>query len=208
MNYNAWANFSMSLYQVTLFYVSFTQLQQWTEFTMNDVEHCLMWTLWNYIIVNFTWILNDIWMDVKWFEWNFNKQFKEWNISSVIILLPSNPAQRLLWHSVEFNQCPDALWQILAPNKGPGVIKLNYVKTVKMLKMLKMFKKLKMFKIIKMYTSTCSALSGTSQGSQGSGLFQTAQGGPGGLPRAQQPSPASPGPCGHAQPSPALPSHA
>ena len=73
MNYNAWANFSMSLYQVTLFYVSFTQLQQRTEFTMNDVEHYLMWTLWNYIIVNFTWILNDIWMDVKWFEWNFNK---------------------------------------------------------------------------------------------------------------------------------------
>ena len=104
--------FSMSLYQVTLFYVSFTQLQQWTEFTMNDVEHYLMWTLWNYNIVNFIWILNDIWMDVKWFEWNFNKQFKEWNISSVIILLPSNPAQRLLWHSVEFNQCPDALWQI------------------------------------------------------------------------------------------------
>ena len=85
----------MSHYQVILFYVSFTQLQQWTEFTMNDVEHCLMWTLGNYIIVNFTWILNDIWMDVKWFEWNFNKQFKEWNISSVIILLPSNPAQRL-----------------------------------------------------------------------------------------------------------------
>ena len=127
--------------------LSFTQLQQWTEFTMNDVEHYLMWTLWNYIIVNFTWILNDIWMDVKWFEWNFNKQFKEWNISSVIILLPSNPAQRLLWHSVEFNQCPDALWQILVPNVGPGVIKLNYVKTVKMLKMLKMFKKLKMFKM-------------------------------------------------------------
>ena len=101
MNYNAWANFSMSLYQVTLFYVSFTQLQQWTEFTMNDVEHYLMWTLWNYIIVNFTWVLNDIWMDVKWFEWNFNKQFKEWNISSVIILLASNPAQRLPWYSVE-----------------------------------------------------------------------------------------------------------
>ena len=69
--------------------------------------------------------------------------------------------------------------------------------------MLKMFKKRKM---LKMYTSTCSALSGISQGSQGSGLFQTAQGGPGGLPRAQQPTPASPGPCGHAQPSPAIPS--
>ena len=50
--------------------------------------------------------------------------------------------------------------------------------------MLKMFKKLKMFKMLKMYTSTCSALSGISQGTQGSGLFQTAQGGPGGLPRA------------------------
>ena len=126
MNYNAWANFSMSLYQVTLFYVSFTQLQQWTEFTMNDVEHYLMWTLWNYIIVNFTWILNDIWMDVKWFEWNFNKQFKEWNISSVIILLPSNPAQRLLWHSVEFNQCPDALWQYSRSNWIMISVRMSY----------------------------------------------------------------------------------
>ena len=99
MSFNAWANFSRNLNQVTLFYVSFTQLQQWTEFTMNDVEHYLMWTLWNYIIVNFTWILNDIWMDVKWFEWNFNKAVQRMNISSVIILLPSNPAQRLLWHS-------------------------------------------------------------------------------------------------------------
>ena len=66
-----------------------------------------------------------------------------------------------------------------------------------------------MFKMLKMYTSTCSALSGISQESQGPGLFQTAQGGPGGHPRAQQPSPARPGPCGHAQPAqpyPAMPS--
>ena len=96
--FNVWAYSTMSLYQVTLFYMSFIQLQQWTECTMNDVEHHLMWTLWNYIIV-------------KWFEWNFNKGVqKNENISSVIILLPSNPAQRLPWHSVELNQCPDALW--------------------------------------------------------------------------------------------------
>ena len=92
--FNGWAYSTMNLYQVTLLYVSFTQLQQWTELTMNDVEHYLMWTLWNYIIVNFTWILNDIWMNVKWFEWNFNKAVQRMNISSVIILLPSNPAQR------------------------------------------------------------------------------------------------------------------
>ena len=40
---------------------------------MNDIELYLMWTLWNFIIVNFTWNLFDNWMDVNWFEWNFNK---------------------------------------------------------------------------------------------------------------------------------------
>ena len=53
--------------------MSFIQLKEWTEFTMNDVELCLLWALWNFIIVNFTWILNDNWMDVEWFDWNFIK---------------------------------------------------------------------------------------------------------------------------------------
>ena len=127
--------FTMSFNSWTLFYMSFLPLKQWTEFTMTDVElylmwtlwnyiivnpewhlnGCemiyLMWTLWNYIIVNFTWILNDIWMDVKWFDWNFNKTVQRMNISSVIILLPSNPAQGnycdTLW---QFDQCPLVLW--------------------------------------------------------------------------------------------------
>ena len=42
----------------------------WTEFTMNDVEHYLKWTVWNYI-------------NVKWFERNLNKTVKCSNVNAV-----------------------------------------------------------------------------------------------------------------------------
>ena len=79
----------------------------WTEFTMNDVEHCLMWTLWNYIIVNPEWHG----MDVKWFDWNLNKTVQRMKLCSVINLLAWNPNRELPFnpvtvYMVEINERP------------------------------------------------------------------------------------------------------
>ena len=79
----------------------------------------------NFILceLNLQWMmLSIIWCELyetillwilKWFEWNFNKQFKDWNISSVII---SSPVLESCTEATAtlcgINQCPDALWHM------------------------------------------------------------------------------------------------
>ena len=70
-------------------------------------------------------------MDVKWFDWNLNKTVQRMKPCSVINLLAWNSNRELPFNPVTY----------LVANVGPGVIKLNYVKTVKMLKIFKMFNK-------------------------------------------------------------------